>query len=159
MNVQISKILVPTDFSGQSRRAFEYAIALARKLDASIDLVHVWEPPRYVAPDLMLAVPGWSAVTVEQFSRAEAAKELEAFLAKVDPQGVKVRSGLEVGDAAATICRVSRDSASDLIVMGTHGRSGMARLVLGSVAQKVVTRADCPVLTIRVPEEQRPETE
>src|SRR5512132_3954903 len=117
MNVQISRILVPTDFSGQSRRAFEYALALARKLGATIDLVHVWEPPRYVAPDLMLAVPGWSAVTVEQFSRAEAAKELEAFLAKVDHEGVKVRSGLEVGDAAATICRVSRDNASDLIVM------------------------------------------
>ena len=153
MRKQIAKILVPTDFSEQARAAFEYAVFLASKVGASIELLHVWEAPRYVSPDLMLAVPGWSAVTVEQFSRAQAAKELEGFMGKVEHSGVPVKILMEVGDPAATIVRTAKQNDADLIVMGTHGRSGMARLFLGSVAEKVVTHAECPVMTLRIPEE------
>ena len=152
MRKQISRILVPTDFSDQSRAAFEYALFLAERMNAPVDLLHVWEAPRYVSPDLMLAVPGWSAVTVEQFSRAQAGKELEAFLAKVDRHGVAVKPVLEVGDPSVAICRAAKAMGADLVVMGTHGRAGLARLFLGSVAEKVVTHSEVPVLTIKLPD-------
>lgn len=151
MKKQINRILVPTDFSEQARAAFEYAVFLGEKMNASVDLLHVWEAPRYVSPDLMLAVPGWSAVTLEQYSRAQAAKELEEFLVKVDRRGVPVKLMMEIGEPSSTIVRAAKDLGSDAIVMGTHGRSGVAQLFLGSVTRKVVSHADCAVITIRVP--------
>lgn len=151
MTTQYRRILVPTDFSDNSRAALEQAVSLAQALGASIDLLHVWEPPRYIAPDLMLAVPGWSAVSLEQYSRTEAAKALEQYLQTLPPQ-VALKSHLEVGDAAASIVRFAKEQGSDLIVMSTHGRGALSRLMLGSVAQKVVSHAECPVMTIRIPE-------
>ncbi|MDQ3264292.1 MAG: universal stress protein [Myxococcota bacterium] len=151
MTTQYRRILVPTDFSDNSRVALEQAVSLAQALGASIDLLHVWEPPRYIAPDLMLAVPGWSAVSLEQYSRAEAAKALEQYLQTLPPQ-VVLKSHLEVGDAAASIVRFAKEQGSDMIVMSTHGRGALSRLMLGSVAQKVVSHAECPVMTLRIPE-------
>ncbi len=151
MTTPYRRILVPTDFSDNSRAALEQAVSLAKALGASIDLLHVWEPPRYIAPDLMLTVPGWSAVSLEQYSRAEAAKALEQYLQTLPPQ-VTLKAHLEVGDAAASIVRFAKEQGEDLIVMSTHGRGALSRLMLGSVAQKVVAHAECPVMTIRIPE-------
>jgi len=151
MKTQFKRILVPTDFSENSREALNQAVVLAQSLGASIDLLHVWEPPRYIAPDLMLAVPGWSAVSLEQYSRTEAARALESYLHTL-PKELSLRHHLEMGDAAASIVRFAREKGCDLIVMATHGRGALARLMLGSVAQKVVSHAECPVMTLRIPE-------
>lgn len=148
MTPLIRSILVPTDLSAESRRAVDFAVLLADKFEATLELLHVWEPLRYLPPDAMLAVPGWSPLSVEDFARQEARRELEELARSLRKEGRLLRTRLEVGAAAPTILDVAGE-AFDLVVMGTHGRTGLSRLVLGSVAQKVVAGAPCPVLTVR----------
>jgi nucleotide-binding universal stress UspA family protein len=146
---KLTRILVPVDFSTASREAAEHAVALARCFGAKLELLHVWEPPRYVAPDVMIALPGWSATSVEKVAVTAAQKELSEFTARLLPEGLSVSTRVDVGEAAHTILRVAEETMADLIAMGTHGRSGLARMLLGSVAQKIVSHAPCPVLTVR----------
>lgn len=137
----IRKILVPTDFSEHSRAAFDLACALARDYGAELLVLHVYRPPQVYAPD------GIAVIVPEQ------PLDLQAQLALVrpaDPQ-VKVDHLLVEGDPVEEILRVAGDRRCDLIVMGTHGTTGLARLLMGSVAESVVRRAPCPVLTIRNP--------
>src|SRR5262245_51737352 len=76
----IRKILVPVDFSDASRKALRQAVELAKHFGAQVELLHVWEPPRYISPDMMLAMPGWSAISLEELSYQEAHKALGTFL-------------------------------------------------------------------------------
>jgi nucleotide-binding universal stress UspA family protein len=148
--MQMKRILVPVDLSENSRQALEYAKEIGDRFDASIDVLYVWEPPLYVAPDVMLATPGFSARSLEEYGRAEAAKDFERFMSAVKPGKTKMKSSVDVGNAAATILRQA--DGADLIVMGTHGRNALGRFLLGSVAHRVVSKAHCPVLTVRSPE-------
>ncbi|HSP79376.1 MAG TPA: universal stress protein [Myxococcaceae bacterium] len=147
----VRRILVPIDFSEHSRHALEHALSLAEPLGASVDLLHVWVPPRHVAPDTLLLVPGSADASLETTGLTHAGRELHAWLERYRSSPVLLQAHLERGHAAETIAHVA-EHGYDLIVMGTHGRTGLARVMLGSVAQKVSTLAPCPVMTVRATE-------
>ncbi len=145
------KILVATDFSDCSLLALERASQLGQYYDAKIDLLHVYQLPPYVEPNIGV---GFTNVVTDEplldVVRGQAEAELEAFLKRAVASGVVVRdSQLVLGIAATTILDVARDGAYDLIALGTHGRTGLPHLLMGSVAERVVRRADRPVLTVR----------
>lgn len=138
----IRKILHPTDFSDLSRPAFELACALARDFGAELVVCHVspW-PVVGVAEGMIVELPtGW-------------AEQVRAQLEQVKPDDSKVRvvHRLERGEASALILKVAAELKADLIVMGTHGRGGLSRLLIGSVAEDVLRKAPCPVLTVKSP--------
>ncbi|HJZ87263.1 MAG TPA: universal stress protein [Polyangia bacterium] len=150
----LNKILVPVDFSACSRAALDYAAFLGGRFTASIDVLHVWQPPHVVGgAEMLVYAEGQPQRTLAEFARTHAGKEMEEFLATIENRGLKVRGRLETGDPYVTILRVAADEKYDLIVMGTHGRTGLQHLLMGSVAEKVVRRSSCPVLTIRIPEQ------
>ena len=138
----IRTIVHPTDFSANSQYAWEMACALARDYGARLLLVHV-EPPLPSYADL-------GAVPPEPFDR----RALERKLAQIKPTDSNnpvVARTLLVGDETSEINRFAEENHADLIVMGTHGRTGFGRLLVGSVAESVLRRAPCPVLTIKTP--------
>jgi nucleotide-binding universal stress UspA family protein len=137
------KVLFPTDFSDTGRHALELATSLARDGGGSLVIIHVEEPP--------LAYGGGELFYVEEVDR----EELKRKLASVVPTDAAVpcTHKLLVGDPADAIIQVAETEEVDLIVMGTHGRRGLTRLLMGSVAEAVVRRATCPVLTVKQPAE------
>ena len=145
------KILVPVDFSEASRLALEQALQLGKVCAAQVDLLHVWEPPNYLSPDIMLSVPGWSAISLEDFSVREARKAVQLFLEQSDHPSLALTTRIDSGEPSATILRVAKEGY-DLVVMGTHGHSRLHQFFLGSVAQRVVAESPVPVLTVRGPE-------
>jgi nucleotide-binding universal stress UspA family protein len=105
-----------------------------------------------VIPEVTVQLPGEMRQTLADFARSEAGKEMAQFLAELQGQGeVEIRGRLESGDPTEIVLGLAEREGYDLIVMGTHGRTGLSHLFLGSVAEKVVRRALCPVLTIRHP--------
>ena len=153
-------ILVPVDFSASSDQALRVAIDLARSSEAKLVLVHVHEPVVFSARRLRdaspMAVLGLSALeglTSEVDSKPLFDSRLEALQqGLLETSGVRVEARLRAGSAAAEIIDVAFEEHSDLIVMGTHGRTGLPRWLMGSVAETVVRHACCPVLTLRIPE-------
>lgn len=149
----ITRILVPTDFSADANAAFTYALGLARKFDAPVHLLHVVEDP--------LAAGVWSSeiYTAEiaglQVNLVRNAEE-RLRLSVPDDAGT-VSSEVRTGNAAKQIVEAARATNTDLIVMGTRGRAGLAHVIMGSVAERVVRLAPCPVLTLRA-EALHPET-
>jgi nucleotide-binding universal stress UspA family protein len=154
----IRRILVPTDFSEHSQRATEYALSLAERMGASVDLLHVWEPPAIMESETLVMVPGDPGAQLEMVGLAQAGRLLNAWTERYQSSPVPLHVHLERGPAADTIIRFAQ-GGYDLVVMGTHGRTGLARLFMGSVAQKVAARASCPVLTVhgtQAPEAAQP---
>ncbi|HEY7956476.1 MAG TPA: universal stress protein [Polyangia bacterium] len=145
MTFEIHRILVPTDFSEPSERALEVAIELARRFGARLFLFHAYVAPSYVFPE---GLEPTTPELVEQLERTMRA-ELELRAVRVRTAGVTAEVGTGVGPHDQEICRRARELGADLIVMGTHGRTGIRHALLGSVAEKVVRRAPCPVLTVR----------
>jgi nucleotide-binding universal stress UspA family protein len=144
----IRRILCPLDFSRFSRHALEQAVELAREFGADVHALHVFA----VAP-VLEDVPAGVLATLEPVrlpasQRTALTAELREFTHDVEAAGVVVQVALAEGDPVATIVRRATDWPADLIVMGTHGRSGFERLLLGSVAEKVLRKAPCPVLTV-----------
>ena len=138
----IHKILHPTDFSAQSRAAFDVACSLARDYGAELIIVHVHRPEPIFAPDgIAVNIP------------AEEPFELRAKLAKIIPEDprTKFEHHLLEGEPAEEILRIAKSEGADLIVLGTHGSTGLYRLLMGSVAESVLRKAPCPVLTVRAP--------
>jgi nucleotide-binding universal stress UspA family protein len=149
-----SRILVPIDFSECSGAAFTTAVELAKTLGAKITLLHVWDVP-FLWPsvgDTMVTVPAEAPMTVAELVKKRASEELQRFAAEHPHPGVEVTARLEMGDPVRTICDVVQDDAHDLIVMGTHGRTGLTRVLAGSVAENVVRHSAVPVLTVRAPD-------
>jgi nucleotide-binding universal stress UspA family protein len=142
----MSRILHPTDFSRASGAAFAKAVQLAKKGRSELVIAHVLAP---VVP----AVDGYIAPEVytqlEESGRRQGKKQLDALVAKARKAGVRARGLLLDGLVHERIVGAARREGADMIVIGTHGRSGLARFVLGSVAGRVVTHAKCPVLTVR----------
>jgi nucleotide-binding universal stress UspA family protein len=149
----IRDILHPTDFSGRARHAHDVARSLARDLGARLHVVHVVqethvvEEPVTVFEPSSLDMPG-AGGGGERQGYHEALKDHLRELHPTGP-GVRVETYLREGDPAEEILRLADDVGADLIVIGTHGRRGLARAVLGSVAESVMRRARCPVLTVR----------
>lgn len=148
MRRTISSILVPTDFSAASELALDYAITLADRFGASVHLLHVVEDP-FAAGVLGPEVYIGASTSVRDKLIDQAADRLARLVAPADRVRLQVTSEVRVGFPAASICEVADGRRCDLIVMGTHGRTGMAHLLLGSVAEKVVRQAPCPVMTLR----------
>ena len=134
------KILFPTDFSPASTEALSWATSLARDSGATMIIIHVEEPPMaYGGGELYL--------DVQENDREDLRKALVNVL-PLDPD-IPFEHKLLVGDPATAICETAENEHCDLIVMGTHGRTGLTRLLMGSVAEAVVRRANCPVLTVK----------
>jgi nucleotide-binding universal stress UspA family protein len=142
------RILVATDFSIRSRAALRYAVELARALSAEIDVLHVIAPPSRVAlaADAYLDRP---LPRVPEERLAKARTELGQFTSLVSHQDVNTNRLIEEGDPAATIVRIANERSAALVVIGTHARTGITEMLLGSVAHQVITCAPCPVVTLR----------
>ncbi len=149
---EIRRILVPVDFSECSRAALEWAALLAERFGGSIDVLHVWDTPHYVGPEFLIREPGETGHPLQKAALAQAETEMYEFLSRFRQGSERFRVRLESGKPYETIIKLAADEHFDAIVMGTHGRSGFRHLVLGSVAEKVVRAASCPVMTIRQPE-------
>lgn len=142
------RILHATDFSGPSRRAFVTALGLAKANRAELTIAHVLVPTMPPVGDMYAAaVPPNLYEDLEAAARRHAQSRLARLVAKAKTAKVRVRSVILAGIPHEQIVRRARQA--DLIVIGTHGRTGLPRLFLGSVAARVVTLAPCPVLTVR----------
>jgi nucleotide-binding universal stress UspA family protein len=142
--LSIKRILVATDFTDASDRALDYALELARKLDASIVLMHSYEIPVVGFPDgVLIATPN-----VAGQLRTAAQEGLRATVARHAAAGVRVDTVLREGAATREVNALAEELDADLIVLGTHGRKGIAHAILGSVAEQIVRTARRPVLTI-----------
>ncbi len=157
---EIRRILVPVDFSACSRAALENAAVLAERLGASIDVLHVWEPLHYVGPEFLVGEPGEAGDTLREAALTQAETEMELemdeFLSGFRQREL-FRVRFESGEPHETIVKLATNERYDTIVMGTHGRSGLGHLPIGSVAEKVVRAAPCPVMTVPEPEATRVE--
>lgn len=143
----IKRILHATDFSPASERALEEAIDLAKQNDAELLVAHVIEPVRYVAgeefggPELY--------VRLEEITDQNAKASMKKLIEKVENLKVKAKSLLLKGVAHEQIVSAAETRKADMIVIGTHGRTGFSKLFMGSVAGRVISTARCPVLTVR----------
>ena len=146
METAIKNIVVPVDFSDASERAASYAAALARRLDASIHLIHVLEPSEMVTgPFEFHEVPTPAQLDRVYWGARKRLIRLGEKVAAGQPVSTEVRYGVPFRIIAAAVI----DYGADLVVMATHGRSGLSHLVMGSVAEQVIQSAACPVLVIR----------
>lgn len=148
----IQKVLCPVDCSEGSKVALDYALFVGKHFGAKVHVLHTWHVGHHVRPDLSVWMEAHGQQPISKIIALEAQAETERFLSALDSS---VRSALEAhvlqGEPATTIIEFATDHHADLIVMGTHGRTGVMHLALGSVAEKVVRHAHCPVLTVRIP--------
>ena len=148
--MKIRSILCPTDFSAFAGQAVEHAVMLARWYGAELTLAHVYPSMAVMGGDALYFPSG---LPLDAGTRGRLDSELESAVGRARAAGVKVVSTLLEGDPTEEILRHARTTSTDLIVMGTHGRRGFDRWVLGSVAGRIVHRARCAVLTVPRPPE------
>ena len=153
--VNLGRILVAVDFSDCSRRALERAAELASAFAARLYVVHAWQVPVFVSPDAMVGESPRQLQTLARLAEQEAQSNLSSFVDEARKDGVPVdATRLLTGEPANAIVLEAGQANYDMVVLGTHGRTGVKHLVLGSVAEKVVRRASRPVMTVR--EAKRP---
>lgn len=143
----IRNILVGTDFSPASRPAFRRAVEMASASSAALWIAHVDVPPVPLSPEGFVLPRFWDDLSAA--IRTEAQKHLRPLLNRARKAGVRARTLSLVGAPHEALNRAAKRHHADLIVVGTHGRTGLARLFVGSVASRVVATAPCPVLTVR----------
>lgn len=144
--MKIQSILVPIDYSACSAAALGFAAEFAQKLGAKIDVLHVWEGPAYVTEDVKVVRHGDESSLIELI-RNEAQAELLQFVAK---QGLAATVSMRLlsGNPAATVLSELHQRKHDLLIVGTHGRTGLVHVLLGSVAEKLVRLSPVPVITV-----------
>jgi nucleotide-binding universal stress UspA family protein len=151
--LQLRKILLPTDFSGCANYALPYVAAIARATGATIICLHVVEP--------IVPAVGYSGLA-EPMPIADISEQLEDSAERELPQlaecdhfnGLEVEEEIVHGDPAAEIVRVAGEREVDLIVVSSHGRTGLGRIIFGSTAEAVVRHAACPVLVVKPPPQE-----
>jgi len=136
----LKQILVPVDFSECTEKALLYAVPFARQFDATLTLLHVVEPPYLPASEM--------GVVVEVESKDDARKDLDALRVRLAAT-VRCQTMVRKGSAQIEIIDAAKELGSDLIILGSHGRTGVERLLMGSTVEKVVRRAGCPILIVR----------
>lgn len=142
--LRLRNILVPIDFSDCSRKAVQYAVPFARQFGAELNLVYVAHPT-YPVP-----YPGAvDLASVEPDNRVQDGLKLRAIAKHDIPGGIKTKVHVPVGHAADQIVELARVAGADLIIMATHGHTGLKHVMLGSTTESVVRRAPCPVLVVR----------
>jgi nucleotide-binding universal stress UspA family protein len=150
--IVLKNVLVPTDFSDTSEVALKYGKALAGAFGATLHVVHVIEEP-YGQPWAVEAY-GFSLAALQDEWIKEANTRIAATVTDEERQTLKARTATVLGHPVMEVLRYADEQSVDLIVMGTHGRGPLGHLVLGSVAERVVRKAPCPVLTVRHPERE-----
>jgi nucleotide-binding universal stress UspA family protein len=154
MDAPFHHIVVPTDFSPDAEHAIRVASELSRVYAAPLTLIHIYDPVAYPLPDgYVMYTSAQLSRMWEEFDRRLAKAKADALAAGAVRAETRVLQGL----TAAEIVRFASDGGYDLIVMGTHGRRGVARVLLGSVAARVVQTAECPVFTVKRPAQRSEE--
>jgi nucleotide-binding universal stress UspA family protein len=143
--MEVKQILVPTDFSSHAEKALEAAMGLARRFDAKLHLLHAYHLPVTVATPEHVVIPRdfWTSV------REAASKKLSGLVEKVRGEGLEAEAHLTEMAAAPAITETAEKLNIDLIVMGTRGNTGLKHVLLGSVAERTLRTAPCPVLTLK----------
>ena len=144
--ISLHRFLLPTDFSEHSAAATKYACGLADAFDSELHVLHVFEPPVPIT-----GTEGPFQLPLEDIQELEeaAAKSLAEMFDRDWEQGKTIVRATAQGSPFVEIIRYAKEHEIDLIILGTHGRSGLAHLLIGSVAEKVVRKSPCPVLTVR----------
>jgi nucleotide-binding universal stress UspA family protein len=151
--IAIKRVLVATDFSAPSETAVNYARAMARAFGGELHVLHVFEPLWITSADVVGG--GVALATMIQGLEETAKKQLDEAVTEEDRRELHAVSAMVTSESPAReIARYASDHKVDLLVIGTHGRSGITRLLIGSVAEKVVRMAPCPVLTVHHPEHE-----
>lgn len=150
--INLKRILVPTDFSEYSANALRYAAAFADKFAAEVILLHVFQDLAVSGPEAIAVGPPIVA-PIEQFLDS-ARKSLERLIQDAHLEHLNIHAEVRPGTPFDEIVAMAQEKDVDLIVMGTHGRGWLAHVLLGSVTEKVVRKAPCPVLTVRHPEHE-----
>lgn len=147
--MKIQRILVPVDYSPCSKAAVALALDLAGPLQATLDIVHVWDRPSYVTNVLMTSTEPVHGKSLFALIEQHAERDLQEFLESAKTEaGPTLRGRLLTGDPAAAILHELGARPCDLVVVGTHGRTGLTHLLMGSVAEKLVRLSPVPVLTV-----------
>ena len=144
------RILLATDFSETAAAATDLALVIARTFHASLDVLHVLETDIPNMTDGVVYIPPNYYKEVEK----QAAEKLEGVIPRADRDTLSVTLAMREGAPFVEIIRYAREQQMDLIVLGTHGRGAIAHVIMGSVAERVVRKATCPVLTVRHPAHQ-----
>lgn len=144
---RIRRILYASDFSKASGKALTSAISLAKVNRAHLTVLHAYVPIVPLAPEQYIASSTWTQVDAE--TRRWAERQVNLLADKAKKAGVRVSAMMVTGDPAQQLVRMARSKRADLIVMGTHGRRGLSKFFIGSVAERVVATAPCPVMTVR----------
>lgn len=144
--IKIEKILLPTDFSEHSKIAVSYALDLARKYSAEVHIIHVFDESA-----LDPVIIAFGSNIQEYLAKFQGGFEdaVNKFLAEWNIEGLKIIKIFKHGNPFYEMVTYARKNCMDLIVMGTHGRTGLAHMVLGSTTEKVIRKAHCPVLAVR----------
>jgi nucleotide-binding universal stress UspA family protein len=150
--IDLHRILVPTDFSKHSHNALTYAAAFAEKFGAELYLLHVVQDLALFIPEAVSVAPP-AVPPIEQMTAA-VREELGRLVKDNDLGRFTVHTEVREGTPFYEILQFAREVNIDLIIMGTHGRSGLVHVLLGSVSERVVRKAPCPVLTVRHPEHE-----
>ena len=146
--MRIRRIVHPSDFSKASGPAFRKALELAKATRAQLIVVHVLTMLPVVIPDVYVAAALWE--DLERGQRTTAERQLARLVTRAKKAGVRASAALiDIGVTHQQIVRFARAKRADLIVIGTHGRSGLTKALLGSVASRVLATARCPVVTVR----------
>ena len=145
--ITLQKILVPTDFSDLSQQALEFALSLADRFRAKLYLINVWELP--MTGSLLPPEPYPESIMTEEQKAGQ--EHLTKVTNELKASGFDVEPVFVFGKPYMEIVRAAADLDIDLIVLASHGRSGVSHLLLGSVAEKVVRLAPCPVFTVKAP--------
>jgi len=146
MMIEIRRILCPIDFSDDSRRALDHAVAIARWYEAMVTVLHVFSPAAVAA--VVSAPVVYEPIVLAPVDRDRLLADTKAFAAAESAPGVPIEAVVREGSTAAEILDQAASMKADLLVIGTHGRSGFERLLLGSVTERVLRKASCPVMTV-----------
>jgi nucleotide-binding universal stress UspA family protein len=150
--IDLHRILVPTDFSKFSKNALSYAVAFAEKFGTELHLLHVVQSYAMLVPDSVNVVPPVGPSIAELTVAVRAA--LDRLVSENQLERFSVVRDVREGTPFYEIIQYAKEKDIDLIVMGTHGHSGLVHVLLGSVTEKVVRKSPCPVLTVRHPEHE-----
>lgn len=151
MRIEIKKILCPVDFSECSDHALKYATAFAQMYSSRLSLLHVVEMP-FLPAYSMAGIPD-IYFPVDEVQK-QCADKMNKLVEKLSDGDLDVHGDVQVGSPFLEIIKRAKEEESDLIVLGTHGRSGLKHMIIGSVAEKVVRKAPCPVLSVKHPEHE-----
>jgi len=150
MDVNLKRILWPTDFSEFSMRGGRYAFSFCEHFQAEMHVIHVISPP--LSPDVSLIVPAEVPVAITEPEIVEASEKALATMVKESfPDSSKIITKVLFGAPWPGVCDYARENDIDLIVVTTHGRTGLSHVLIGSTAERIVQHAPCAVLTVKQP--------